>query len=172
MVGGPGAPLAHRIDSAFHFGNAACCKVFEPAPARVVLQFSHRSLRGAVSRRPIRVDTTVEAREVKVGSGFIGSRRKRAADEALVCPGQGVCVLPDSKARGLDPRCARCGVGCGVGQRAERTRNVAAMPHDMLIPQLYCVVWHVTLDTSKLSGWLNADACCRVQTTGVHTARG
>ena len=37
----------------------------------------------------------------------------------------------------------------GVRARAERTRNIQPMT--------------VTLDVSKLSGWLNADACCRVE---------
>ena len=36
-----------------------------------------------------------------------------------------------------------------VRARAERTLNMAYMV--------------VTLDVSKLSGWLNADACCRVE---------
>ena len=36
----------------------------------------------------------------------------------------------------------------GAKARAERTRNMACML--------------VTLDVSKLSGWLNADAACRV----------
>ena len=39
--------------------------------------------------------------------------------------------------------------GLGGRARAERTRN------------MYCMV--VTLDVSKLSGWLNADAYCRVE---------
>ena len=37
-----------------------------------------------------------------------------------------------------------------VGARAERTRNIS------------CMV--VTLEVSKLSGWLNAFAACRVET--------
>ena len=37
----------------------------------------------------------------------------------------------------------------GARARAERTANMA------------CVL--VILDVSKLSGWLNADACCRVE---------
>ena len=41
--------------------------------------------------------------------------------------------------------------------RAERTQNIAFMA--------------VTLEVSKLSGWLNADALCRVERRG-HTLRG
>eukprot|EP00964_Phaeocystis_antarctica_P070288 scaffold42780_cov61-Phaeocystis_antarctica.AAC.2 len=40
-------------------------------------------------------------------------------------------------------------VGAAGKARVERTRNT------------YCMF--VTLDVSKLSGWLNADACCRVE---------
>ena len=42
--------------------------------------------------------------------------------------------------------------------RAERTRNISAM--------------FVTLDVSKLSGWLNADACCRVKRRACDARRG
>ena len=49
--------------------------------------------------------------------------------------------------------------GCvGVRARAERTRNMDCMS--------------VTLDVSKLSGWLNADACCRVERRACDAGRG
>ena len=46
----------------------------------------------------------------------------------------------------------------GARARAERTRNMA------------CMV--VTLDVSKLSGWLNADASCRVERRACDAGRG
>ena len=48
--------------------------------------------------------------------------------------------------------------GCGGRARAERTRNMR------------CMV--VTLDVSKLSGWLNADAFCRVERRACDAERG
>eukprot|EP00964_Phaeocystis_antarctica_P049980 scaffold28957_cov67-Phaeocystis_antarctica.AAC.3 len=90
--------------------------------------------------------------------------RPRATDEQLVGVGQGVRVLPSQK------ESTRCGVRYGpegkrawgsggarggrywrVGGRAcaERTANMTSMV--------------VTLDVSKLSGWLNARAPCRVE---------
>ena len=78
-------------------------------------------------------------------------------------------VLPSRKAgmrceKRCDPRCVRAlGVvttqsactgrarlkAVGARARAERTSNICRM--------------FVTLDVSKLSAWLNADACCRVE---------
>eukprot|EP00964_Phaeocystis_antarctica_P086599 scaffold54860_cov49-Phaeocystis_antarctica.AAC.2 len=61
------------------------------------------------------------------------------------------------------PRCTqragRGGCGCRLvaGHGVERTKNMPIMS--------------VTLDVSKLSGWLNADACCR-ESKGGHTVRG
>ena len=55
-------------------------------------------------------------------------------------------------ARSVWARVRRVTRWCGA--RAERTANMAAMV--------------VTLDVSKLSGWLNASACCRV-VRGGHT---
>ena len=52
--------------------------------------------------------------------------------------------------RGLD-----CRLGAGHGE--ERTANMPAMP--------------VTLEVSRLSGWLNADALCRESKEG-HAMRG
>ena len=46
----------------------------------------------------------------------------------------------------------------GVGARAERTANMAYM--------------FVTLDVSKLSGWLNADAYCGVKRRARNAGRG
>ena len=46
----------------------------------------------------------------------------------------------------------------GARARAERTPNMAAMV--------------VTLDVSKLSGWLNADAACRVERRACDAGRG
>ena len=46
----------------------------------------------------------------------------------------------------------------GGRARAERTQNMAAMV--------------VTLDVSKLSGWLNADADCRVKRRACDARRG
>ena len=48
--------------------------------------------------------------------------------------------------------------GCGVRARAERTWNI-----------LYMVE---TLDVSKLSVWLNADADCRVERRACDARRG
>ena len=49
--------------------------------------------------------------------------------------------------------------GCGGGRaRAERTANMAYMS--------------VTLDVSKLSAWLNANADCRVQRRACDVGRG
>ena len=45
----------------------------------------------------------------------------------------------------------------GVRARAERTANMKNMV--------------VTLDVSKLSGWLNADACCRVERAGMRCGK-
>ena len=47
--------------------------------------------------------------------------------------------------------------GWGARARAERTRNMRFMV--------------VTLDVSKLSGWLNADACCRVERAGMRCGK-
>ena len=55
-----------------------------------------------------------------------------------------------AQGRGLDCR-------FGAGQGEERTWNMLAML--------------VTLEVSKLSGWLNADAYCR-ESKGGHTERG
>ena len=61
------------------------------------------------------------------------------------------------------PRCTqragRGGCSCRLvaGHGVERTKNMPIMS--------------VTLDVSKLSGWLNADACCRESKRG-HTVRG
>ena len=46
----------------------------------------------------------------------------------------------------------------GRRERAERTRNIC------------CMV--VTLEVSKLSGWLNADAYCRVERRACDVGRG
>ena len=46
--------------------------------------------------------------------------------------------------------------GQGAGHAAERTLNMKLMP--------------VTLDVSRLSGWLNADAPCRVKKGGHNDA--
>ena len=46
----------------------------------------------------------------------------------------------------------------GVRARAERTKNMEPM--------------FVTLDVSKLSGWLNADASCRVERGACDAGRG
>ena len=48
--------------------------------------------------------------------------------------------------------------GCGVRARAERTENMDCM--------------FVTLDVSKLSAWLNADASCRVERRACDAERG
>ena len=54
-----------------------------------------------------------------------------------------------------DPRLGSCG---GRVRAAERTRNMA------------CI--HVTLDVSKLSGWLNFAASCRVESRACDARRG
>ena len=53
---------------------------------------------------------------------------------------------------------AQLKAGRGVRARAESTLNINSMS--------------VTLDVSKLSGWLNATACCRVEIKRGHTMQG
>ena len=48
--------------------------------------------------------------------------------------------------------------GWGARARAERTQNTLSMA--------------VTLDVSKVSGWLNADAACRVERRAYDAGRG
>ena len=49
-------------------------------------------------------------------------------------------------------------MGSGAGARAERTSNIELIA--------------VTLDVLKLSGWLNADADCRVERRACDAGRG
>ena len=65
------------------------------------------------------------------------------------CRGQG-----DGNASGMHWEGSTQGWGAG----AERTKNIC------------CMV--VTLDVSKLSGWLNADAACRVEGRACDASRG
>jgi hypothetical protein len=119
---------------------------------------------GAASRSPARA----------IASGGEGrGARPRAADEQLVGGGQGVCVLcreskggrvynggrgacreAGERVRGgsVGMHGARLSKGWGPRARAERTSNMR------------CMV--LTLEVSKLSGWLKADACCRVEGRG------
>ena len=53
----------------------------------------------------------------------------------------------------------------GARAQAERTKNMLPMPISMLLMSL-------TLDVSKLSGWLNAYATCRVERRACDTGRG
>ena len=53
---------------------------------------------------------------------------------------------------------ARLSKGWGPRARAERTRN------------MYCM--SLTLEVSKLSGWLKADAYCRVEGEGMRCGGG
>ena len=64
-------------------------------------------------------------------------------------------VAGDRGARGAQGRGLGCRFGAGHGE--ERTRNMFIMV--------------VTLEVSKLSGWLNAVADCR-ESNGGHTVRG
>ena len=52
----------------------------------------------------------------------------------------------------------------GARARAERTKNMDCMEN------MWCMV--VTWDVSKLSGWLNADAACRVERRACDARRG
>ena len=61
----------------------------------------------------------------------------------------------DGGARSVQGRGLDCRFGAGHGE--ERTANMPSMV--------------VTLEVSKLSGWLNADADCR-ESKGGHTVRG
>eukprot|EP00964_Phaeocystis_antarctica_P018607 scaffold10266_cov58-Phaeocystis_antarctica.AAC.2 len=67
--------------------------------------------------------------------------------------GRGVMVVQAACAGWPGSRVAR-----GGRARAERTRNI----HSMV----------VTVDVSKLSAWLNADASCRVETRAYDAGRG
>ena len=64
----------------------------------------------------------------------------------------GQCGGASGGARGAGPS------ALGVRARAERTANMACMS--------------VTLDVSKFSGWLNADARCRVERRLGHAMQG
>ena len=63
----------------------------------------------------------------------------------------------DGSASGMCTGRARLKAG-GARARAERTRNIWYMV--------------VTLDVSKLSAWLNADAACRVERRACDAGRG
>ena len=96
-----------------------------------------------------------------ISSGEYVIARPSATDEQLVYGGQVVCVL--SKSKGGLTKQAACGLGGGRWggavamhggadcwarhARGMRTRNIESMV--------------VTLDVSKLSGWLKADASCQ-----------
>ena len=82
------------------------------------------------------------------------SKRGHAVRDELRGPGGG-------RRRATAVHAQRAGEGStadsGAGHREERTPNIQRMS--------------VTLEVSKLSGWLNADACCR-ESNGGHTVRG
>ena len=126
--------------------------------------FRAELLSRAASRSPARVI---------VSGGEGRSARPRAADEQLVGGGQGVCVLcreskggrvynggrgacreAGERVRGgsVGMHGARLSKGWGPRARAERTENMRNMV--------------LTLEVSKLSGWLKADAACRVEGRG------
>ena len=65
-----------------------------------------------------------------------------------------VLVAGDRGARSVQGRGLGCRLGAGHGE--ERTLNISSMV--------------VTLEVSKLSGWLNADALCR-ESNGGHAVR-
>eukprot|EP00964_Phaeocystis_antarctica_P055511 scaffold32656_cov108-Phaeocystis_antarctica.AAC.2 len=113
------------------------------------------------------------ARAMPDSGGDGRGARPGATDEQLVGGGQGGCALPRVARRA----CVRCGVrgrgatavqaawtgrvrlkALGARARAERTSNICFM--------------FVTLDVSKLSGWLNADALCRVERRACGAGRG
>ena len=87
--------------------------------------------------------------EEGVCSGSEGGRTCTTRDE-VPRPGGGRGVGRGGSASGMYGVCGPPTEGCG-GQRArdERTRNMSVML--------------VTLDVLKLSGWLKADADCRVK---------
>ena len=58
-------------------------------------------------------------------------------------------------------RAGRRGGGSGVVGGASRTVEVEGRARAERTPNMYSVL--VTLDMSRLSGWLNADAYCRVK---------
>ena len=64
--------------------------------------------------------------------------------------------------------------GWGPRARAERTRNIWNMPETVPLPgkKTYRGKSMLTLDVSKLSGWLNANACCRVEKRAYGAGRG
>eukprot|EP00964_Phaeocystis_antarctica_P045223 scaffold26021_cov41-Phaeocystis_antarctica.AAC.2 len=92
----------------------------------------------------LNADADLDCRESKGGHtvrGDVRAGRREAAGDRGASRAQG---------RGLD-----CRLGAGHGE--ERTENMRYMA--------------VTLEVSKLSGWLNADADCR-ESKGGHTVRG
>jgi hypothetical protein len=132
-----------------------------------------RSSRGtAVRRRP---SARGEASIAVEGRGA----RPRAADEQLVGGGQGDCVLPESKGgrvyNGGRGACWEAGervlggsVSSTLGARLKAWGPRARAECTANMPPMV-----VTLDVSKLSGWLNAYACCRVERESIkRAARG
>jgi hypothetical protein len=131
--------------------------------------FRAELLSRAASRSPARA---------KASGGEGRGARPRAADEQLVGGGQGVCALRRVERGGVyimgdEVRAGRRERGYtrrhsdgmrgarlkawGTRARAERTPNILLMS--------------VTLEVSKLSGWLKADAPCRVEGRA-HAMRG
>ena len=121
---------------------------------------------GAVSRTPAPTPARAIASR---GEGRVA--RPRATDEQLVGVGQGGCELPSRK-QGV-----RCGVRCGPGGgkawpgSSARAACMASGPgcegwggyRACAERTLNMLLMSVTPDVSKLSGWLNAPADCRVE---------
>eukprot|EP00964_Phaeocystis_antarctica_P032958 scaffold18676_cov52-Phaeocystis_antarctica.AAC.1 len=115
-----------------------------------------------------RADLLSRAARANASGGEGRGARPRATDEQLVGVGQGVinselCGLPSRKegirwATAVHAAC-RGGLDCRLeaGDGEERTPNMLYMS--------------LTLEVSKLSGWLNAVAPCR-ESNGGHTVRG
>ena len=89
---------------------------------------------------------TLEVSKLSVSLNAVAYCRK----EGILCAAR--CRVPVGRRR-------RARLMAGGGRaRAERTANI------------FCMV--VTLDVSKLSGWLNADAPCRVERRACDVGRG
>ena len=98
----------------------------------------------------------VEAERLVERRRVLPSRKANMRRGKRCVPG-GVRAWGGSDACGVHGKGPTQGLG-GHRARAERTRNMAHMV--------------VTLDVSKLSGWLNADADCRVEERACDAGRG
>ena len=102
--------------------------------------------------------------------------RPCATREDFVCVGQSDCVLPSRKGslrrgshEGSSAGRARGGGGASSAQGRTQLRGLLGGARAARTLNMYCMF--VTLEMSKLSGWLNADAFC-AESKGNHMERG